>query len=181
MWRVARTGWLRRSASAAPGASVGFHAVAVYLVRHAHAGSRSGWQGIDSERPLSERGWRQSEHLLGVLGEEPIGRIYSSPATRCVETVEPLARRFGLPIRPRPELAEGADADAVIEFLQERARRHPVLCSHGDLIPKVIRRLRAAGMHTDDQNVSAKASVWVLDLEGDRVVRGRYVPPGEAG
>lgn len=154
--------------------------MAVYLVRHANAGSRSAWPGEDADRPLSEKGRRQADHLVEVLGDAPISRIYSSPATRCIQTVEPLARHLGLPIRNRVELAEGADADAVIEFLRQRARRHPVLCSHGDLIPKVVRRLRAAGMHTNVNNLASKASVWVLELDGDRVVRGRYLPPGEA-
>ena len=31
-------------------------AVPVYLIRHAHAGSRSGWDGDDDRRPLSPKG-----------------------------------------------------------------------------------------------------------------------------
>ena len=59
-----------------------------------------------------------------------------------------------------------------------------MLCSHGDVIPKVIRRLRELGMQTDDATISQKGSMWVLELDGDEVVRGRYVkalkPPRDA-
>ncbi|MFT6391405.1 MAG: 8-oxo-dGTP diphosphatase, partial [Ilumatobacter sp.] len=32
----------------------------IYLVRHAKAGERRLWTGEDVDRPLSQRGWRQS-------------------------------------------------------------------------------------------------------------------------
>lgn len=149
----------------------------VYLVRHAHAGHRSGWPGSDHDRPLSHRGRRQADELRKALADVDIERVYTSPAARCVETVEPLAEALGLKVRTRPELAEGADAEAAVAFALARAERNPVLCSHGDLIPKVIRRLLAAGMRTDDDNQSAKGSVWMLEVDDGRVTRGRYLPP----
>jgi hypothetical protein len=32
-------------------------------------------------------------------------------------------------------------------------------------------------MRTTDANICQKGSVWVLELDDDRVVRGRYLPP----
>jgi broad specificity phosphatase PhoE len=37
---------------------------------------------------------------LTQLGDYRITRILSSPAVRCLQTVEPLAQRRGLPIEP---------------------------------------------------------------------------------
>ena len=60
-------------------------------------GSRSAWDGPDEQRPLSKAGRRQAAALAKLLGDEPIGRIVSSPYVRCRETVAPLAERIGLP------------------------------------------------------------------------------------
>ena len=52
------------------------------------------------------------------------------------------------------------------------------MSTHGDVIPQVIRRLIAAGMHTTDANISHKGSVWELEVRKGAVVAGRYHPPG---
>lgn len=151
--------------------------MAIHLIRHAHAGNRSSWRGDDIDRPLSERGRAQAAALVAMLGDEPIGQIHSSPSRRCVETVEPLAEHLQLKVRTASELFEGADPEPTLAFILRHASKNPALCSHGDLIPKIIRRLIAAGMHTKDANIAQKGSVWILETDGDRVVKGRYVPP----
>jgi 8-oxo-dGTP diphosphatase len=152
--------------------------VAIYLIRHAHAGDRQAWGGDDDERPLDARGRKQAEHLATELADEPISRIFSSRATRCIETVEPLAAGHGLEITVARELAEGADADDAIAFLLEHEPANTAMVSHGDLIPKIIRRLNTSGLRTKDANISQKGSVWVLVADEGSFVRGRYHPPG---
>jgi len=152
--------------------------VPVYLVRHAHAGSRSAWHDDDDLRPLSAKGSRQAESLNERIEDASIGCIVSSPSRRCIETVEPLAKRIGTAVDVRKELLEGADPDDATALLLELAPRNPVVCSHGDLIPKVIRRLAAAGMKTKDANISQKGSLWVITVEKGRATKARYHPPG---
>lgn len=152
--------------------------MAIYLIRHAHAGSRGAWAGDDLDRPLSDRGRAQADFVAASLADLPVGEIWSSPARRCIETVEPLAAGHGLTVRVTSELEEGADPEAAIAFLRGRARADAALCSHGDLIPRIVRRLSAAGMRTKDANISQKGSLWVFDTEKNEVTRGRYVPPG---
>lgn len=152
-------------------------AVSVYLVRHAHAGSRSSWDGDDDERPLSPKGIRQAELLREQLDDTEPGCVVSSPARRCVETVEPLARRLGMKIETYDELVEGADPDDALALVLDLAARNPVVCSHGDLIPKMIRRLVGAGMKTKDANISQKGSLWLIELDKRRPVRAKYYPP----
>ena len=153
-------------------------AVTIYLVRHAHAGSRSAWKGDNDRRPLSAKGWGQAEAIAGRLEGEPVARILSSPARRCVETAEPLAKALGVEVEQLDELHEGADPDEVIDLLFGPVGDDTVVVSHGDIIPKVIRRLAAAGMRTKDANISQKGSVWALEIVDGRCVRGRYHPPG---
>lgn len=151
--------------------------MAIYLIRHAHAGNRSSWQGDDLDRPLSDKGREQAAGLVSLLAEATIGQVHSSPSRRCVETVEPVAGARGLEVRKASELFEGVEPEPALAFMRAHAAENPVLCSHGDLIPKLVRRLIAAGMHTKDANIAQKGSVWVLETEGDAIVKGRYLPP----
>ena len=103
------------------------------LVRHASAGDRDDWAGDDRERPLDERGRKQAEGLVERLQPYPIEQILSSPARRCVETVEPLARARGLEIELRPELGEERQAADGVELVRSFAGRDVVICGHGGL------------------------------------------------
>ena len=73
----------------------------LYLVRHAHAD----WQP-DETRPLSESGRAAAQAIAGLLSAIPVAAIYSSPAQRSIETVEPLAQRLGIRVDVVPELRE---------------------------------------------------------------------------
>lgn len=163
------------------GAPVAFRPVPIFLVRHAHAGKRSQWEGDDRLRPLSDRGWDQARWLASTLAAEPIGRILSSPFLRCTQTVDPLAAQLGAAVETCERLAEDADPDDALDVLLGLAPHHGVACSHGDLIPELLHRLTASGMAVEGPLDHRKGSVWVLDVdrEGDgvRVTRGRYLPP----
>jgi phosphohistidine phosphatase SixA len=87
------------------------------LIRHASAGDRETWTADDDARPLDERGQRQAKELVELLKDYPLERILSSPALRCVQTVEPLARARGLVLEIADELAEGQDAEDLIATL----------------------------------------------------------------
>lgn len=150
--------------------------VTIFLVRHAHAGTRGQWPD-DELRPLSKRGAHQAAQVADLLAARPIERLYSSPYVRCQETLGPLAERLGLEVRPRRELVEGSDPHAAIAFLLKQASHQPAVSTHGDLIPQIIRRLIAAGMQTTDANISQKGSVWELEVRKGVVVAGRYHPP----
>ncbi|MEZ5145222.1 MAG: histidine phosphatase family protein [Acidimicrobiales bacterium] len=152
-----------------------------FLVRHAHAGSKSQWKGDDAARPVSARGAAQAEAIADVLEGEGVRRIVSSPTARCTGTVAPLAERLGLKVRTRKVLAPDAVPDEAIAYLLDHADENPVLSTHGEVIPKVIALLVDRGMRIKDPIVSEKASIWVLDIADGTVVRGRYLPPPRTG
>jgi 8-oxo-dGTP diphosphatase len=103
------------------------------LVRHASAGDRTQWVGDDRERPLDKRGRKRAEELVAQLKPYPIEAILSSPARRCVETVEPLARARGLEIEQRPELGEELQATEGVALVRSLVGRDVVVCGHGGL------------------------------------------------
>ncbi|HET9442655.1 MAG TPA: histidine phosphatase family protein, partial [Acidimicrobiales bacterium] len=138
---------------------------AVLLVRHAAAGGpRPGTQ--DHVRPLSPRGRRQAEGLVGLLAPFRPARILSSPSLRCVETVQPLAARLGLAVEEAEELAEGRGAAGIALVAGPGAGPGAlVLCSHGDVVPELLWALAAEAVEAaagDGEPRCQKGSTWVL-------------------
>src|SRR5918992_2526917 len=101
----------------------------LYLVRHADAGNKHLWPGVDSQRPLSDAGWHQARWLAGQLDGRPLTSIVSSPALRCVQTVEPLARRRGLQVRTDPRLDVDGHAGQATGLLLDAADTPTLWCS----------------------------------------------------
>jgi 8-oxo-dGTP diphosphatase len=160
--------------------------MALFLVRHAKAGSRSKWAGDDELRPLTKAGWAQAEALaewleaeIGVVVSEPDGlrpRLVSSPYVRCVETLEPLGKRLGTTVECDDRLAEGGWFDEALTLLDELSDRS-VVCSHGDVIPDLIAGLERRGMGITGQIDWRKGSTWVVERDGGNYRSAYAVPP----
>ncbi|OAI56126.1 hypothetical protein AYO48_01550 [Gaiella sp. SCGC AG-212-M14] len=131
------------------------------LIRHASAGDRDDWVGDDLPRPLDARGRGQASRLAELLGDYEIARVLSSPALRCVQTVEPLARSRGLDIEVHEELGEEQQGEAGAELVRVHIGEHAALCVHGGLSDTI------AGVS------QKKGEVLVLDDEGKLVERFR--------
>ncbi len=157
----------------------------LFLVRHAQAGSRTGFAGDDALRPLTGRGRHQAADIAGLLLDLVGSRsvtLRSSPYRRCIETIAPYAAATGLHLHVEPWLAEGPTDEArnrvraIAPTMHDRAE---VWSSHGDIIPAVIEML-AAQDHLDlgvDPRVQ-KASIWALDIgPADRYTRAAYIGP----
>jgi len=147
------------------------------LVRHAVALARRKWEGEDEERPLNRRGNRQAEALAARLGAYPAERVLSSPALRCVETVAPLATALGLRVEPDDALAEGSTG-AALHLVRRLQGRTAVLCSHGDVIPRVLEALVVHdGIDLGERPEWPKGSTWVVEDDGTRFVKAFYIEP----
>jgi 8-oxo-dGTP diphosphatase len=149
----------------------------LYLVRHAHAGDKRAWRGPDSLRPLSDPGRREAHGLLTQLRDYPITRIVSSPAVRCLQTVEPLAQRRGLPVESADALGVEADPAGLAELLVDGAADATLLCSHGELIGAALTRLLEPDLADVGRLTWPKGSTWVLEVANDQVRSARYLPP----
>jgi len=152
--------------------------MSLYLLRHAHAGDRATWDSDDRFRPLSAKGWRQAEGVIEQYAHHRITRVLSSPLTRCVQTVEPLAAARGLQVEEEDALAEGASLDQVHRLFASLGHTDAVLCSHGDVIEAVVADLHHRGVVGRDELRWKKASTWVLD--GVSTGDATYLPPPPA-
>jgi 8-oxo-dGTP diphosphatase len=147
----------------------------VYLVRHASAGVRDDWDPRDDHRPLDPSGHAQAEKLADWLRLEPVSRVISSPLRRCVQTVEPLAKQLQLEVEIDERLAEGTSIEVAWPLLERVADTTTVICSHGDVIPDLIRRLQLRGMQIPGKRGCSKGSVWMLQhWDGERFAVGLY-------
>jgi broad specificity phosphatase PhoE len=164
--------------------------VGVHLVRHGCAGDKREWSGPDAERPLDDAGVRQAAALADLLGGRPIRRIVSSPTARCHQTVEPLARRLGLPVEAddalRPE-ATRAELDRLLTDVRATTPddADTVLCTHGELMRPLLADLRRAGLPLapDDDHLLAKGTGWHLtfDAAGHVTALDHIVPAATPG
>ena len=148
----------------------------VYLVRHAKAGERRVWEGSDVERPLSSKGWKQARSVSARLAKMGASSLYSSPYVRCVQTLEPLSELIGTDIVLDERLEEDRPFEPVLDLLGE-VDSGAVLCSHGDIIPAVLKALVRRGLEVESEADWRKATVWVLKRKGDRITRGKVWPP----
>jgi 8-oxo-dGTP diphosphatase len=151
--------------------------MALYLVRHAKAGSRSAWTGSDYDRPLSAEGRAQALAIGGEWAHGTPAAVLSSPRLRCRETVQPLADRFGLPLQVENLLDEDTPFEKVLALLED-SPDDTVFCSHGDVIPAVMDALVRRGLTiTGSRGALRKAAMFVVHREGGRFARAELVDP----
>jgi broad specificity phosphatase PhoE len=152
--------------------------VAVYLVRHASAGTRDDGDPNDINRSLDAKGARQADALAEALGQLDIAWVASSPSRRCLETVTPLAARSAINLEVVPDLTEGTPIERSWAILAQAASLpgNAVLCSHGDVIPELIHRAQRRGMEIHGKSGCSKGSIWRLSgWKLDAFATGKYL------
>lgn len=87
----------------------------LYLVRHAHSPF-----GPDEMRGLSPPGHADAARVADLLDSRGVSRIVSSPYTRAIQTVQPLAERLGLPVEIEPDLRERCLCPEVVDDFAHR-------------------------------------------------------------
>jgi 2,3-bisphosphoglycerate-dependent phosphoglycerate mutase len=93
----------------------------VYLLRHAESVFLPGVP--EADWPLSERGRRQAEALVPVLHGLGIGRVYSSPYRRALDTAGPFAEAAGLPCQSVEDLRERRLCEEALDDFVSAVRR----------------------------------------------------------
>ena len=121
----------------------------IIALRHAKAIGREEWDGEDAARPLSSRGRRQADSIVGPLLAFGVRKLISSPAVRCMKTVAPLSAALGRKIDKSKLISqdaweEGASDARTVIGERVRARKPAVLCSHGPVLPEILSELAMA-------------------------------------
>lgn len=155
-------------------------ALIIELIPHLDAGDRALWRGDQDERTLSELGRRQAAVLARALAEGPVDGLFSSPALRCVQTLEPLSSLSGRPVitlaglREQQRGQEGDDALAerglsAIEYVVGSGSGDRIIvCSHGDVIPAAVELLvRRQGL-TLRSRLSQRGEWYTITLRPDK-------------
>ena len=149
----------------------------LFVVRHAAAGVRRGWNEPDHLRPLTDKGRRQARALADRLAPEGLERLISSPYVRCTQTLAPLGAGLGIRVEEHPALAEGGGRDTM-RLIEELSGANVALSSHGDVIPSTIFRLAEAGATLSHPiYFCKKGSIWAVNVIGETAVSAHYEPP----
>ena len=132
------------------------------LLRHASAGKRVSPAGRDRIRRLDGVGRRDARGLIAAFDGYAVDRLVSSPHTRCIESVGPLARARGLRIEKRDELRPDALLEEVRALL-DQLPEDTLVCTHREVIEQLF-----GGVLTCE-----KGGAWLLEHGRPRA----YLPP----
>jgi 8-oxo-dGTP pyrophosphatase MutT (NUDIX family)/phosphohistidine phosphatase SixA len=122
---------------------------ALIALRHGKAEPRGHWKGSDASRPLTARGIKQAATDVPTLESWNPQRIVTSDAVRCVATVAPLAAATGVTPKREPGISqtayeEGQGRVREVVGKRVRSRKNAVLCSHGPVLPEIMREIALA-------------------------------------
>jgi 8-oxo-(d)GTP phosphatase len=99
-------------------------------------------------RPLAPAGRKQAKSIAPGIAAWAPRRIISSTAARCLATVEPLSARTRVGVKNTDDLSQdafeqGTDDVAGVVAKRLKKRVSAVVCSHGPVLPEVIRQISA--------------------------------------
>jgi phosphohistidine phosphatase SixA len=149
----------------------------VILVRHAHAGDKAHWRQDDALRPLSAWGLAQAESLIGSLAKDDISVVWSSPAVRCRQTVEPVAAVRDVSVQDHQLLAKDAPVDALLDWVLAHRSAPWVLCTHGEVFEVLLDTARSSGLVTARVIETEKGAAWRVKRHESGATDLQYVPP----
>ena len=126
--------------------------------------------------------------LARLLGCYARRRVISSPARRCVATVEPYAAMAGLVIETEPAFLAGPAAAAPPDWMRPARQRienlvgdpvPAVICAHRENLPVLLDWVCARlGAKVPDGPPLEKSAFWVLHIGGGSVAAAeRHHPP----
>lgn len=147
------------------------------LLRHAKAIKRSDWNDYDLDRPLSNEGVEQSKRLVNQL--EPFGLegIFSSDASRCFSTVEPLSLSLNLRVTVAAEINEESfekSAKTSVEYVRHLMRYpgNQLVSSHNPIIPHILTKIARVEYSADDLD---PADAWVVHHRGNEIMAVEFL------
>lgn len=113
------------------------------LLRHGKAMPPENWDGPDHSRPLLQRGLNQAQRVAGGIAAFGPSRLVSSPATRCLATIEPTAKKTGLEVMAKRGISQDAydsSGKKAVKAVRKAVSKRvgSVLCSHGPVLPQLL-------------------------------------------
>lgn len=122
---------------------------ALIIARHARAVKRVAWNREDIARPITPGGAKRAHQLIQLFSAFGVRYIESSPADRCMATVQPYATAIGKKITTYDTLTEPAHAshpvdaaEALMATLAKPGNR--LMCVHRPTMPTLMTMMEAA-------------------------------------
>jgi phosphohistidine phosphatase len=152
--------------------------VAIYMLRHAHAGDPAKWSGQDAERPLSARGRDQARRLGRFLADRGLSfdTIVSSPKKRARQTAELFADAFGIGVAIDDRLGGPLDAEMLSDVIEGAGGTSIVLVGHDPDFSELCGLLTGSGYLPMRKGAIARIDAGVPLQEGGGVLRW-LLPP----
>ena len=137
---------------------------AVIALRHGKATPPDAWDGPDATRPLLDRGRAQALSVAPGIAAFGPAALVSSTAVRCVETIDPVARRTGLRVVESDAISQDAytmRGEGVAHLVREiiAGARSTVLCSHGPVLPQILEAAAASAGGANGIRLSRAAAL----------------------
>ena len=123
------------------------------IVRHGKAMDRKHWSGRDQARPVTSRGRKQAKLLIPLLSAFGVAELHSSSSIRCMQTLQPFARRQDRDVQGWSVLSEEIGETKLPEVtkLMRRLARDAAasgtptaVCGHRPLLPTMLEALGIA-------------------------------------
>jgi broad specificity phosphatase PhoE len=139
----------------------------VLVIRHAH---RNKYSDVKRDNGLSKKGKQQAKKINKYFDHafpETISMsLISSPKKRCLETIEAISKKRKVEIQRFAALDEGGNLSDKVKWVNRWIRKSKssviVLCSHGDLIPPLMREILGQDISLD------KGGVAQIEMKGSR-------------
>ncbi|MFM6941105.1 MAG: NUDIX hydrolase [Candidatus Planktophila sp.] len=147
------------------------------LLRHAKAVKRNQWNDYDLDRPLADEGIEQSRRLVSQLEPFGIQGIFSSDASRCFSTVEPLSQYLDCKVSVTSDLNEESfekNEKVALNYVKHLMRfpGNQLVSSHNPIIPQILSRIARVEYSADDLE---PADAWVVHHRGDKVLAVEFL------
>lgn len=147
------------------------------LLRHAKAVKRSEWNDYELDRPLTNEGIEQSKRLVAQLEPFGVQGIFSSDASRCFSTVEPLSLHLNLKATVTTSLNEESfekSGKTPLEYVKQlmKFNGNQIVSSHNPIIPYILTKIARVEYSADDLN---PADAWVVHHRGDKVLAVEFL------
>ena len=144
----------------------------LHLVRHAHAGDPTSWQGPDELRPLSAKGRRQAERLGSFLARADIrpDKLISSPKLRALQTAQLLGASLRLEVDVDERLSGGCTLACLESVVGDAGARAPMVFGHdpdfslllSELIGSTLQEMRKGALASVDVQLPLRAGGGTL-------------------
>ena len=153
---------------------------AIIALRHAKAIPAFDFDGRDSARPLTQRGLLEAQSIVAGLSAFGPTVLRSSTALRCQQTIAPTAAVLGLDVKKTDSISQDAFENGTSDIrsiVGKRVRRRAtaILCSHGPVLPEIMREVALATGTTKPASIARAGD---LPVAGYTVIHLSRERPG---